>query len=268
MKSKKIIVTTILILAMFFSVVGCGKKEDSTANEKLNEPEVTLTMSAAVSLKDSMKELQKLYKKAKPNVIITYNFGASGSLQQQIEQGAPVDIFMSAAQKQMTALEEKDLILKESKKNLLENKVVLITPKDNTNIKDFNDLTNDSVKKVALGETKSVPVGQYSEEALKKLGVFDKIQGKTVYAKDVKEVLTWVETGNADAGMVYATDVKVSDKVKVVKEAEEGSYTKAIYPVAVLKDSKNVEEAKAFVDFLSSDEGKAVFEKYGFSSLK
>ncbi|WP_333617100.1 molybdate ABC transporter substrate-binding protein, partial [Acinetobacter variabilis] len=141
------------------------------------------------------------------------------------------------------------------------------TAKDNTNIKDCSDLTSDSVKKVALGETKSVPVGQYSEEALKKLGIFDKIQGKTVYAKDVKEVLAWVETGNADVGMVYATDAKVSDKVKVVKEAEEGSYTKAIYPVAVLKDSKNVDAAKAFVDFISSDSGKAIFEKYGTKSV-
>lgn len=268
MKNKKIITTTILVLAMLFSVIGCSKKDDSASKEQANEPEVTITVSAAASLKDAMTELQTLYKKEKSNVAITYNFGSSGSLQQQIEQGAPADIFMSAAQKQMTALTEKDLILKDSKKDLLENKVVLITAKDNTNIKDFSDLTSDSVKKVALGETKSVPVGQYSEEALKKLGIFDKIQGKTVYAKDVKEVLAWVETGNADVGMVYATDAKVSDKVKVVKEAEEGSYTKAIYPVAVLKDSKNLDAAKAFVDFISSDSGKAIFEKYGFSALK
>lgn len=266
MKKRNSIFSSILVTVILFTLGGC--KEIKSTEEQVEKEEVSLTISAAASLTDSMEEIKAMYKEKSPNVTITYNFGSSGSLQQQIEQGAPVDIFMSAAQKQMKVLEEKDLILVDTKKDFLENKVVLITSKDNTTIKDFSDLTSVNVKRVALGEIKSVPVGQYSEEILKNLKIFGAIKGKTVYAKDVKEVLTWVETGNVDVGMVYATDAKVSDKVKVVKEAEKGTYTQAVYPVAVIKDSKNIEVSKDFIDFISSDEGKSIFEKYGFSDIK
>ena len=209
-------------------------------------------------------KIKQLYEAEKTNVKLVFNYGSSGTLQQQIEQGADVDIFVSAAAKQMNALEKKDLIVKDTRKNILQSDVVLIVPKENSTITSFNDLATDKAKKVALGEPKSVPAGQYAEEVFTKLGILDKIKGKAVYAKDVKEVLTWVETGNADAGIVYATDAKISTKVKIVVIAPADSHTPVIYPAAIIKASKKGDAAKDFMQFLTDDKAKAVFKKYGF----
>ncbi|MBC2579731.1 molybdate ABC transporter substrate-binding protein [Clostridium sp. DJ247] len=268
MKRFKSKLFLMLVLGITVISAGCGSvKQNSTTNPK-DEKAITLTISAAASLKDSMEDIKKLYSQEKPNVTITYNFGASGTLQQQIEQGAPADVFISAATKQMDALKKKGLLIDDTNKNLLENNVVLIAPKDSSTIKDFNDLATDNVKKIALGEPKSVPVGQYAQDVLTSLKIADKVQPKAVLGKDVKEVLTWVETGNVDAGIVYETDAKVSNKVNIVATAPENSHKPVVYPVAVLKDSKNVEAAKEFTKFLSEDKAKAVFEKYGFKAAK
>ena len=248
-----------LIIVILLSLTACGKAAP--------EPEVSLTISAAASLKGAIEEIKTVYKEEKPNVTLTCNFGSSGSLQQQIEQGAEVDIFFSAAAKQMNALQEKGLIIEDTRKDILENKIVLIVPKDVTTVNDFTDLESDNVKKIALGEFKSVPVGQYSEEVLKSLNIMESIESKVVFGKDVKEVLTWVETGNADAGMVYETDSKVSDKVRIVAYAPEGSHKKVVYPASIIKDSKNIEASKEFMNFLCSGKAKSIFEEYGFAFL-
>ncbi|HPL53603.1 MAG TPA: molybdate ABC transporter substrate-binding protein [Bacillota bacterium] len=254
---KRLFISLVITILLFSTA--CGKV--------VPEPEVSLTISAAASLKGAMEEVKAAYAEEKPNVILTCNFGSSGSLQQQIEQGAEVDVFFSAAAKQMDALQEKGLIVEDTRKNILENKIVLIVPKDVTSVTDFNDLTSDNVKKIALGETKSVPVGQYSEEVLKKLNLMDTIESKVVFGKDVKEVLTWVETGNADAGMVYETDSITSEKVRVVAYAPEGSHKPVVYPAAVIKDSKNIDASKNFMSFLCSEKAKSIFEKYGFAFI-
>lgn len=225
---------------------------------------VDLTISVAASLKDVMKEIKEVYQKENPNITLTFNFGSSGSLQKQIEQGAEVDVFISAATKQMDELEDKGLIIEDTRRDFLENKIVLIVPLDSSGINNFNDLLQDKVKKIGIGEPKSVPAGQYSEQVLTNLDIIDSLKSKFVYAKDVKEVLLWVETGNVDAGMVYETDAKVSDKVKVVARAPEGSHKPVYYPAAVIKESKNREAAKDFVNFLYSSKAKPIFEKYGF----
>ncbi len=254
---KRLFISLVITILLFSTA--CGKV--------VPEPEVSLTISAAASLKGAMEEVKAAYAEEKPNVILTCNFGSSGSLQQQIEQGAEVDVFFSAAAKQMDALQEKGLIVEDTRKNILENKIVLIVPKDVTSVTDFNDLTSDNVKKIALGETKSVPVGQYSEEVLKKLNLMDTIESKVVFGKDVKEVLTWVETGNADAGMVYETDSITSEKVRVVAYAPEGSHKPVVYPAAVIKDSKNIDASKNFMSFLCSEKAKSIFERYGFAFI-
>lgn len=269
MKKSIKVISSLLIVLSLTSLVGCGKQNisnnpNSTDKKSADNTPVTLNISAAASLKDSMEEIKKLYSIEKPNVTLTFNFGSSGALQQQIEQGADVDIFMSAAAKQMDALDSKDLILKETKQNLLQNDVVLVIPKDSTAISTFNDLTSDKIKKIALGEPKSVPAGQYAEEVFTKLGILDKVKGKAVYGKDVKEVLTWVETGNADAGIVYTTDAKTSTKVKVVATASSDSHSPVVYPLAMIKASKKVDVAKDFINFLNTDKSKTTFEKYGF----
>lgn len=266
-KSLKII-TTSLIIVLILLLSGCGKNSDTgkapAADTKQAYAKVNLIISAAASLKDSLDEIKTLYTAANPNVNLTINYGSSGTLQQQIEQGASVDIFLSAATKQMDALDSKDLLLKDSKKNLLLNDEVLVVPKDSTAITSFKDLTSDKAKKIALGEPKSVPAGQYAVEVFTKLGILDKVKAKAVYGKDVKEVLSWVETGNADAGVVYATDAKASTKVKVVETAASDLHSPIVYPEAVIKDSKNIDAAKAFLNYLSDDKAKVVFEKYGF----
>jgi molybdate transport system substrate-binding protein len=263
---KTTIFTVIALLMVLMT--GCTMAENNkTGQQPETEKSVTLTISVAASLKDAMEEVQKRYLDAKPNVSIKYNFGSSGSLQQQIEQGAPVDVFVSAATKQMKALQEKSLIINETKKDLLKNSVVLIVPKDSVNVSDFQSLTSDSVKKIGLGEPASVPAGQYGKDVLTSVKVWDNVQSKLVLAKDVHQVLSWVESGDADAGIVYMTDAKISDKIKIAVVAPEGSHSPVVYPVAVLKDSKQAEASKEFVDFLFGEIASQVFEKYGFTSL-
>ena len=252
-----------LLPLMCLLLVGCGQTTSDSVSATQARP-VDLTISTATSLKDAMADIKQLYRQSKPDVTITYNFGASGALQQQIEQGAPVDVFISAAAKQMDALQQKGLLIDATRKNLLKNKVVLIAPKSATQISEFKDLTRVGVNKVALGEPQSVPVGKYAQEALTSLGIFDQVRPKVILAKDVRQVLAYVETGNVDAGIVYETDAKQSNSVKIVATAPEKSHSPVLYPVAVLKDSKNTAQAQEFVQFLSSDRAGDVFAKYGF----
>jgi len=267
-KKLRILLGMVLITTVL-TMVGCSNEVKTAETPIVAEKAVTLTISAAASLTEVMGELKTLYKTEKPNVTINYNFAGSGVLQKQIEQGASVDLFFSAATKQMTALSKKGIIIEDTKVDLVGNSVVLIVKGDSTvNARDFKDLSTDKVKKIAIGEPKTVPVGQYSEEIFTTLGILDKIKSKAVYAKDVKEVLTWVETGNVDAGVVYGTDAKTSGIVKVVATAGDDLYkTPVVYPVAVIKASKNVDDTKAFLAFISSDKAKEVFIKYGFDFL-
>jgi molybdate transport system substrate-binding protein len=226
-----------------------------------------LTVSAAISLKDALDEAKGLYAKDHPGMAIAVNYGASGTLQLQIEQGAPVDIFFSAAPKQMDTLESKGLLLPGTRKDVLQNEVVLIVPKDSKlGLTSFQDLKRADVKHVAMGEPVSVPAGQYAKETLTSLGIYDAVLAKAVLAKDVRQVLTYVETGNADAGIVYATDAISAAKITVVAKAPPKSHSLVIYPAAVIKDTKNPDAAKAFLDFLAGPRGTAVFEKYGFKA--
>lgn len=224
-----------------------------------------IIVSAAISLKDALDEVTHLWADVNPNVSVKTNYGASGTLEIQIEQGAPVDVFLSAAPKQMDALEAKGLLLEGTRKDLLRNEIVLIVPADSSlQIASFQDLTHGDVKHVALGEPTAVPAGQYAKEVLTNLGIYDAVDSKAVLAKDVRQVLTYVETGNADAGIVYTTDARSSSKVKVVARAPEKSHSPVIYPVAAIKSSKNPAAAREFTNFLSSPQARAVFQKYGF----
>lgn len=273
MKKNTCNLMILLCTIIMLMAVGCSSKSSTSSTSvaetpKTQKPSVTLTISAAASLKDAMGEIKKIYATEKSNVTINYNFGASGALQQQIEQGAPSDIFMSAATKQMDMLSKKSLLLEDTKVNLLGNTVVLVVKSDSPLAIDFKDSASDKIKKIALGEPKTVPAGQYAEEIYKTLNILDGVKAKAIYGKDVTEVLTWVESGNVDAGVVYGTDAKSSTKVKVAAVATKDLYkTPVVYPVAVIKASKNVDDAKEFLKFLSSAKAKAVFEQYGFNFL-
>ncbi|WP_245611921.1 molybdate ABC transporter substrate-binding protein [endosymbiont 'TC1' of Trimyema compressum] len=262
-KSRSIVIGLLLLFSSCFLLVACGNNGTDTSKEPSK-----ITVSAAASLKDVMEEIKTDYISKKKNVEIEYNFSSSGSLQQQIEQGAPADLFMSAAPKQMNALEEKDLIVKGTRIDLLKNRVVLIVPSDNNQVASFEDLTKDSVTKIGMGDPASVPVGVYTKDVLNYFKLFEKIESKLVYGKDVREVLSWVETKNAEAGVVYETDAKVASGVKVAATAPEDSHKPVTYPAAVLKDAQNQQGAKDFLNYLKGDEAKAKFEKFGFTKIQ
>lgn len=254
---------TWLVITACILIAGASCKNQISQTSQTN---TNLLVSAAASLKETLEEIKPLYQQTQTNKNITYNFGASGALQQQIENGAPVDIFISASKKQMDALEAKNLLIKETRRNLLTNRLVLIVPKSSKSsvgLSDFRQLTDPKIKKIAIGELKSVPAGQYAEEVLTKLGILEQVKPKLVLGNNVRQVLSTVVSGNADAGIVYLTDAKTSPQVKIAAIAE-NLHSPIVYPVAILKSSKNVDAAKEYLQLLSSNQAKSIFEKYGF----
>jgi molybdate transport system substrate-binding protein len=223
-----------------------------------------LTVSAAISLKDALDEVRVSYMAQHPGVALAMNYGASGTLELQIEQGAPVDVFLSAAPKQMDDLQAKALLAEGSRRDLLRNEIVLVISGGSNTVGSFRDLLKPAVRHVALGEPSSVPAGQYAQQVLTKLGIVQAVNAKAVFAKDVRQVLTYVETGDADAGIVYATDALASQKVRVAAKAPEDSHAPVIYCVGVVKISKNVAAASDFEQFLGGPQARAIFQKYGF----
>lgn len=247
------------LLLLVGILAGCGSQE---SNSNTTE-EVELTISAAASLQESLEELQKIYEKEHPSIKITYNFGGSGALQQQIVKGAPVDLFFSAAEDKFDELVNEGLIDKTQGTDLLANELVLVVPTENEKqIQSFEDLKK--ADKIALGTPETVPAGQYGVESLQNMKLWETIESKVVYTKDVRQVLTYTETENVDAGIVYKTDALVSEKVDVIATANADTHTPIIYPVGVIKDSKHTKEAEDFYRYLQSDEAMKVFEKYGF----
>ena len=260
-KRRKLLVLIATALATLLLVMGLPILTSSPVSAQSNN---NLLISAAASLKEALEEIKPLYQQSKSNVKINYNFGSSGALQQQIEQGAPVDIFISAAKKQVDALEQKGLLVAGTRNIIAKNRLVLVVPKNAVGITSFYSLKDAKVKKIAIGEPRSVPAGQYAQQVLEKLKIWSEIKSKLVFANNVRQVLASVESGNADAGLVYVTDAKISDKVKVVVTADEKYHSPIIYPLAVVKRSKNIDAAKEFSQFLSSNQAKTVLKKYGF----
>lgn len=246
--------------------------EETTAKETTaaSGEETEILVAAAASLKNAYEDkLIPMFEEANPGVTVKGTYDSSGKLQTQIEEGLDADVFMSAATKQMKALDEEGMIASDTITDLLENKIVLIVPAGNEKkLEKFEDI--EKADSIALGDPASVPAGQYSEEALTNLGIWDKIQDKVSFGTNVTEVLNQVAAASADAGIVYATDAaSMADKVEVVAEAPEGSLSeKVIYPVAVVKGTAHEEVAKEFVAFLQTDKAITVFEEYGFSSAQ
>lgn len=228
--------------------------------------EQSILVAAAASLKNAYEdELIPMFEEQYPGVTVEGTYDSSGKLQTQIEEGLEADVFMSAATKQMKALDEEGMIASDTIVNLLENKIVLIVPAGSDSQIDSFEKIGDAAS-IALGDPESVPAGQYAKEALTNLNVWDSIQDKVSFGTNVTEVLNQVAAANADAGIVYATDAaSMADQVTAVAEAPEGSLEKkVIYPVAVVKATTHENAAKAFVDFLQTPDAIKVFESYGF----
>lgn len=228
--------------------------------------EQSILVAAAASLKNAYEdELIPMFEEQYPGVTVEGTYDSSGKLQTQIEEGLEADVFMSAATKQMKALDEEGMIASDTIVNLLENKIVLIVPAGSDSQIDSFEKIGDAAS-IALGDPESVPAGQYAKEALTNLNVWDSIQDKVSFGTNVTEVLNQVAAVSADAGIVYATDAaSMADQVTVVAEAPEGSLEKkVIYPAAVVKATTHEDAAKAFVDFLQTPDAIKVFESYGF----
>ncbi|WP_026104308.1 molybdate ABC transporter substrate-binding protein [Anabaena sp. PCC 7108] len=261
MKRRRFLVLITTALATLLLAIGLPTLRPSAVVAQSNN---NLLISAAASLKDVMEEIKPLYQQTQPNVNISYNFGSSGALQQQIEQGAPADMFISAAKRQVDALEQKGLLVPGTRHIIAKNRLVLVVPNNVVGVSSFYNLKDAKIKKIAIGETRSVPAGQYAKQVLEKLKIWTQVQSKLVFANNVRQVLASVESGNADAGLVYATDAKISNQVNVVVAADEKYHSPIIYPLAVLKRSKKIDSAKEFSQFLSTNQAQAVFKKYGF----
>src|SRR6516162_7209841 len=226
-----------------------------------------ILVSAAASLTDALKEISTRYQ-AKSKDVLTFNFGPSSGLARQIEEGAPADIFFSADLPQMDALDKKSLLEPGTRKNLLSNQLVIIVPADSKlAIASPKDLLKADVKKIALAEPSSVPVGVYSSKYLTEEGLWDQIKPKIVPVQDVRATLASVESGNVEAGFVYKTDATISKKVKIVYEVPIDKGPKIIYPVAIIKESKKKDTARDFMNYVLSPAGKDTFKKYGFVLL-
>lgn len=250
-KTNKILLIVSVILALGLS--GCSKD----SKEKQN-----ITISAAASLKEPLEEIKGIYEKEN-DVNITLNLGASGTLQKQIEQGADCDIYISASPKQINVLEKKNLIKKDSKIDLLQNKLVIISNKESNKNLDQND----SDLKFSIGTPKVVPAGDYAKESLENMGMYDNLKDKIIYAKDVKQVLSYVETNNVDFGMVYKSDALSSDKCKIYEVVDDNMHKPIIYPAAIVASTKNESQSDKFIKYLNSPKSKEIFKKYGFECV-
>lgn len=224
----------------------------------------TLTISAAASLQRPLEQLAPAFERENPGVKVVFNFGSSGSLEQQIRNGAPIDAFISAANKQIDALEKDGFLVPATRRVIATNAVVLIAPVDSDFPKSFRELASLTTGPIAIGEPKSVPAGQYAVQILNWHGLAETLKNKLVFAKDVRQVLVYVETGNAAAGIVYASDALGSKKVRVVETASAESHDPVTYPGAVAGASKDPGTAVRFLDFLSTPAARETFAAAGF----
>lgn len=270
---RHLLVTLLTVISIM--LVGCSdssqsKKTDLSDQEKpktdtQSTEEVELLISAAASLTDALEDLKAVFEEEHEGVKVTYNFGSSGKLAANIENGAPSDLFLSASSKDMNDMEEKGLILAGSKENFTSNELVMIAHKDSdSTIDSFEAIDPEAIDHFAVGEPETVPAGRYTKETFENLNLWEPLQNKLVMGSDVRQVLTHVEMGNADYGIVYSSDAFVSDDVIVLAESNPEWHAPIVYPGAVVEASKHQGTAQEFLDYLTSDEGKNVLQKFGF----
>jgi molybdate transport system substrate-binding protein len=228
---------------------------------------VELNVFAAASLTDALKEVASGYEDKTGDKIV-FNFGASSLLARQIIEGAPADIFFSADEAKMNGLEARGLILKGTRKSRLSNSLVIVVAADgNAKIDGPKDLASAKINRIALAEPKSVPAGIYAKQFLEKVKIWSTVEPKIVPTENVRAALAAIESGNVDAAIVYKTDAAISRKVKVAYEVPPTEGPDIVYPLAVVKESKNQAAAKRLLTYLNGSSAARVFEKYGFMVL-
>ncbi|PKH08634.1 molybdate ABC transporter substrate-binding protein [Planomicrobium sp. MB-3u-38] len=250
-KAVLLIITGILLSA-------CGNTSAGSSDE--------LLISAASSLSEAMQAAEKEFQEKHPDIELAFNYGSSGKLRNQIQQGAPADLFLSASVKDMDQLSDDGLIIEGTAQNFAQNRLVLASAEklDGTDLKKILEGTD---KMIAVGEPESVPVGFYTKEALTNLGLWEEIEGELIFAKDARQVLSYVESGNAEMGFVYSSDARISTTLETIIEVPQNG-SEIIYPAAVIESSANPQAAGYFLEFLLSDEGQKLLESYGFAPAK
>lgn len=238
-----------------------------SASNVCADKRTTLPICAGMGLKDALMTLKNRYEERHPDILLEINFASSGALQKQIEQGAPAELFLSAGQKEMNALEAQNLIVPKSRCDLLGNTLVLIVAEEKQQqIQSFADLPKQAAS-FAIGHPGSVPAGRYGKETLTSLDLWSQMESRMVLAKDVRAVLAYVDSGNADAGLVYRTDTLMLRSAVIAATAPTNSHSPIVFPAALVANGRHPAETRQFFEFLKSAEAGEVFARYGFIPL-
>lgn len=254
----------ILSLFTLLLAAGCSNQEEARVTKSTE-----LIVFAASSLTEAFQKLAETFEALHQNLDIVFNFGGSGTLQTQITQGAPCDLFASAGQKQMDDLVEQELVQADSVRTFAHNRLVVIAPKDRSlTISGLPDLLQPEVHQISIGDPGSVPVGQYSVEVLTNQQLIDPIRDKLVYGNNVRQVLQYVERGEVELGIVYATDAAMSKEVKVLYTIPEEYHQKITYPVGVVKESPRGKIATEFIAWVGSIQGQKILQEFGFTPVQ
>ncbi len=246
----------ILLICLGFSGCTTGKQKDKELN-----------VFAAMSLTDALTEIGEKFT-AENRIKVYYNFAASTTLQRQIEKGASADVFISASSKQVDALNSLSLLEGDSRFDILSNHLVVVSQKNaNITIEKAGALQDPIISRIAVGQPDIVPAGTYAKEALLHLDLWDKLKPKLIFGTDVRATLAYVSAGNVDVAMVYETDTKVTDAVKVLYRFPTETHTPIVYPAVILKRSERNQSAEQFIAYLNTSHATEIFEKHGFTCL-
>ena len=250
--------TGIALVLVFAVFLGC-----TTDKQK----PIELTVFAAISLTDALTEIGTAFA-TENGVKVYYNFAASTTLQRQLEKGAPADVFISASPRQLVPLEANGLLEAESRRDLLTNRLVLVSDDEaNISVETLANLAVPEISRIAIGHPSIVPAGAYAKEALAYFGLWETIHPKLIFGADVRATLAYVTSGNVDVAIVYKTDTTLTHHVKVIYQLPPEAYTPIIYPAVVTKDSAQKRLARKFVTYLQSADKSKIFEKHGFTVL-
>ncbi len=250
-------------VAFWMALIGSGSLVPSAYGQTYQ-----VIVGAAISLKESFSEIGAAYQR-QTGTQVTFSFGASGELEKQIEAGAPIDVFASAAEKEMDELQRKNLIVVSTRADFVRNTLVMVVPADSKlQIRSFSDLEKPAVTKIAIGDPNTVPAGQYAQELLRNTQLWPELESRLIVAENVRQVLDYVSREEVDAGIVYATDVPIAHgKVSIAARALKNNYGPILYPVAVVKGSGNEKAAEGFVHLVLSPEGMGILKKHGFEPV-
>lgn len=240
-------------------LVGCSK--GSSGKNEL--PRTEILVSVAASMTEVFIDIKDKFEKSHPNYSVKLNFASSGALQQQIEQGAPIDVFISAGKQQIERLKAKNLV-QESQVIATNTLVIIISKNSKKVISNFEEVAQAGFERIALGNTETVPAGSYAKEALVNTNQWEVILPQVVYAKDVRQVVAYVESGNVDAGIVYKTDVLKAENIKVIAIPKQ-YYSQILYSAAVIHSSKQTDISQKFVQFLMTKDAQSALADHGFT---